>query len=1833
MNMLFHCCKLLRTGFVLVLLPASILHVSVAETLNADDFRIVSQSSSDASGQHPAALAVDGQPGTYSRTDNVADAYWQGTLKRSRPLTRIELVNRTGGEHTEMGGQTLEVFDIDDQLVFSTVVTNPGSGGTQAVDLPPGTRGRIIRFGLKNGQSNAAGNFRSGLAEIRVTAEDDLFVPMAPTDLRAYGTAWQSSDYSANFPAANALDGNAQSFTHTANLPDSFWQLDLDQPREIPRIELVNRHNCCASRMGGLTLRIFDADTNSVASVAVSNPGLGGTFTYDPPVGTTGQFIRVGLENGQTNDDGNFYVTLAEVRLPIPAPTNTASNTWTNLALDKTSYMVRLRDSVSPASNGNDGDLGTEAETYRRTVDGYWEVDLGATYALYGVETIAASGPGDKIANTTLRLFDGAHDSIYSEPLSGGSGVYQNDVGGPMLTRYVRIGLENKQRTASGVEWWFGMKEVRVFGRPPQEVGLLSFTASANQVASGQAVTLNWAVEGVHRVELHPNVGSVGALTAPDGTGSIVLNPTNSTEYTLVAAGAGFTNILAVSVRVDAPTMPPVISEFVADNRYSLRDGHNDAPDWIELHNPGDVAIDLAGYGLSDDPLQPLKWTFPAATVLPPHGHLLVFASGRNDPVDPQGLGVHADFKLEKSGESVVLTAPDGVTTVDAILAYPRQDDDLAYGRDLDGNLTFIEPTPGAFNRARTYAGWLEPVAFSHSRGFYDAAFTLSLSNAPAGASIWFSTDGTEPSVPYATGLAISNTVSVRAQVTKPGYRSPQSKTHTYLFVDQVPTSAVMNQGIAQDPQYADRLRDGLRELPSISIVLPGTPDYPEAAGSMEVLWPDGSGHEQENCGVSRFGGAWTTFAKRNFRLKFREEYGATKFNAPLFDGFDRGVRAERSFDSLDLVGGGHDMVQRGFYMAGRFVEDSMLDMGSINPHGRYVHVYLNGVYWGQYHLRERLVDHFLADYLGGKPEEYVSVRGNDNIGNNFVLGTPEPPARFAWETLRANRNNYQVAKAYLDARHYIDFMILWFYGNCESEFRSAGPVAAGSGFKFWIADADGFLRTSANGLNGPGTTAPGFLFEGLTDEADPDFMTLLADRIYKHLHHDGALTPAQNAKRLAERMVEVQNSLIAECARWGYRTPANWESAEDNIQNNLFPNRSAELFTLLRNRGLYPAFDPPAFDQYGGIVTNGFQPSVTSPDGTIYYTLDGTDPRLPGGAVSPAALVWTPGAVTVTADTTFLARVRTAGGEWSACANPTFLAADRRPPMAGELLITEVHYNPDGSDEYEFIEFWNPGTNLLDLGGVRIDGGVGFTFPPFFSLPPGGFAVVVENTDLFAERYQDDASPWYWADIEVAGQWSGGLSNGGEALSLLASNGVELLQISYKTGGDWPERADGGGSSMSLRSPALAPATQPELNAFLAVGENWKSSSPYHGTPGRFDAFVTPVVIHEVLAHTDADTDWVELHNLTASPLSLAGYALTDHLDTPIRYVFPPTAVIPSNGFLSVTAAELGFGFSELGSDVALLEVSGAQILRFLDTVDFPATEREEPMGLYARSDGRSDFTELRATTRDASNALPRVGPVVISEIMYAPAAGKSQYLELSNISDAPVPLFDVDHPTNLWRVTGVGDYTFPTGTVLDACSPLILCATNPAVFRAQYGIDPAIPVFGPWSGRLDPDGEQVRLLGPGDPEPDGTVPYYRIDHVTYRTNAFWPAANQGDISLERFPLEAYGNDPAFWAASAPGGSPGAVRANRPPVLQVAGTNVVDEGVELVLQLIASDPDSPWQSLSVTQAVGPAGSSLDAETGSSAGARPRRMGPACIRFGFSQPTAPASRAWLRRSS
>lgn len=192
-----------------------------------------------------------------------------------------------------------------------------------------------------------------------------------------------------------------------------------------------------------------------------------------------------------------------------------------------------------------------------------------------------------------------------------------------------------------------------------------------------------------------------------------------------------------------APTQPRlVINEFLSSNSTGITDEDGDASDWLELYNAGADTLHLAGFGISDNAAQPMKWVFPNVSVAP-NAFLLLWCSGKNRVQQ----ALHTNFSISAAGEPLLLSDSMGVL-LDSIgpLALPT---DLAYGRQQDGDslwVYFNSPTPGSSNNAAlAYTALLQPLQLSHQSGFYNSPFQLSISSQDTGIQILYTLDGSEP--------------------------------------------------------------------------------------------------------------------------------------------------------------------------------------------------------------------------------------------------------------------------------------------------------------------------------------------------------------------------------------------------------------------------------------------------------------------------------------------------------------------------------------------------------------------------------------------------------------------------------------------------------------------------------------------------------------------------------------------------------------------------------------------------------------------------------------------------------------------------------------------------------------------------------------------------------------------------------------------------------------------------------------------------------------------------------------------------------------------------------
>jgi len=132
------------------------------------------------------------------------------------------------------------------------------------------------------------------------------------------------------------------------------------------------------------------------------------------------------------------------------------------------------------------------------------------------------------------------------------------------------------------------------------------------------------------------------------------------------------------------------LNEVMASNKGAVPDENGEYPDWVEIQNLTDTALDISGYGLTDDMLVAAKWVFPSGTVIEPNGYLVVYCSGsaKSEPL-------HAAFKL-KTGDELVLSNSTG-KAIDSI-SIQGVSSNATLGRDPDDPAQWIEltsPSPG----------------------------------------------------------------------------------------------------------------------------------------------------------------------------------------------------------------------------------------------------------------------------------------------------------------------------------------------------------------------------------------------------------------------------------------------------------------------------------------------------------------------------------------------------------------------------------------------------------------------------------------------------------------------------------------------------------------------------------------------------------------------------------------------------------------------------------------------------------------------------------------------------------------------------------------------------------------------------------------------------------------------------------------------------------------------------------------------------------------------------------------------------------------------------------
>lgn len=909
--------------------------------------------------------------------------------------------------------------------------------------------------------------------------------------------------------------------------------------------------------------------------------------------------------------------------------------------------------------------------------------------------------------------------------------------------------------------------------------------------------------------------------------------------------------------------------------------------DWIELWNNDSVEADLTGWSLTDDSGDPGKWTFPPGTNISAGGYLLVLA----DELDTGGLNtnyLHANFKLAREGEYLGLFDAGRNFRSGFADGFPPQSYFHSFGlrQGGAGYVHFEQPSPGRPNGGAFVDGIVEDPVFGVPGGFHTDTVVLSISSATQGAVIRYTTDGSEPTLDhgatYTAPMVLSRIDSrtghvIRARAFVSGMLPSGIESATYLVgqsTNLISSPALIFSGneersftrpfgvlSIEGGNYVDGIWEA-RENDDYNIPFwrgrvferPAFVEFYQANSTNGFGVNGGLRVAASNFSRPRFilngveNSPWPNNPrdKASFNVYFRNEYEDSRIQFPVFGEDYPG----NSFEQLRPRAGKNDINNP--YIKDEVIRRLYIEMGQVGSRGIFNSLYLNGEWKGFYNTCERLREPFFQSHYPDSEQWDIRQAGNPNgfLAEGDNQAWIELNSRLQASNVNSE-SNWNLALELVDPVAMADYFLLNIYGATwdwpYNNWVSARERSTNGRYRFYVWDAEGAFGHPRNSNNSNSQKPVNFniITEDLLTRTDdtsrifqrlqrwPEFRMILADRIHRHFFNGGTLDDSTPADSKVKEIIDEASAEVG---------PLIQERLGQSIDLEFWrywtaPGASRRSYLLgpndehFRDAGYWPETEPPSFSAHGGEFPADFQLTINAGSGTVYFSLDGSDPRLFGGAVSPDALTYDDPITLPSGVVTVKARLHSPGGEWSALTEADFRIGLSRPE-ATNLVISEIHYHPappsptevnagfTDQDDFEFIQLQNIGTDTLDLADLAFTDGIAFEFAgsPVFWVAPGASVMVVKDIEAFRFRYGTTY------DGLIAGQYEGSLSNGGEQLTLQTSAAV-IRSFAYDDQAPWPALPDGAGVSLVLNSPGSNPDH--------SLPESWTRSSSVGGYPG----------------------------------------------------------------------------------------------------------------------------------------------------------------------------------------------------------------------------------------------------------------------------------------------------------------------------------------------------------------------------------------------------------------
>jgi hypothetical protein len=853
-----------------------------------------------------------------------------------------------------------------------------------------------------------------------------------------------------------------------------------------------------------------------------------------------------------------------------------------------------------------------------------------------------------------------------------------------------------------------------------------------------------------------------------------------------------------------------------------------DYPDWIELYNAGSSAVNLNGYGLSDNIDVPYKWTFPSVSINA-GARLVIFASGRNITNPEPGNLMHTNFKISRKGESIILTNALGDIADQYDLG--ELPPDFSTGRLPDGGSNwkiFENPTPQSANGGTLFSTFSDVLTSSHEAGFYPGAISVSLSTTTIGAQIRYTLDGSEPDLSsdiYSAPINISSSSVLKAKTYVSGSTASKVLTSSYI-IGNTYSLPVISLSTAPDNFWDD----------DIGIYVHGT--YPvyhdrvanywqdwERPVTIEFFEADGSHGFTLPAGAKIFGWGSRVNDRKSLSIFFRDKYGESKLQYPLFE--DLPIS---EFKSIVLRAGGNDW--QSTILRDEFASSLVSDKNVDHQRYRAAVVYINGEYWGIHTIREKLNEDYLNAHYNIDKDRVDMISRYWRKPYPIIIEGSDTAYLEMENYAAANDMNkdeaYDYIKAIVDIDNFVDYLVPEiFYANYDwpgNNTKCWKPKTAHSKWRWLLYDLDYTLAshdwqngythntlehaTNAGGTGWPNTTITTLLIREMMegDKFRNSFVNRMADNM--------------NSRFIADTSVDHLRAMQAVLApemqehidRWGSYGSLNsisaWNGNIDDVENFL-QNRIPQVKNHIEdffNLAGWDNFTVNVSEQ-GKIKVNSIIPSNYPWTGQYVNDIPITLTALPKAGYRFAGWTGVSGPSSSTRITLLISEA-------------AMVTANFEEDASGitPIVINEINYNsPVDVFADDWVELYNPTADAVDISGWVFkdsDDWNTFVLPANTIIPPDSYLVLSNDSADFKEVFP--------AVNNYIGEFFFGLSSAGETLRLFNAAGELVDRVAYGSSSPWPPQANGFGPSLSLLDPSLD-------NAFAS---SWGYSLAY-GTPG----------------------------------------------------------------------------------------------------------------------------------------------------------------------------------------------------------------------------------------------------------------------------------------------------------------------------------------------------------------------------------------------------------------